>query len=218
MSHVAEAAYFRIAESGFRPGAIIDIGAFRGDWTRLIAPIFPNTPILMCEAQSEKETVLIQVKKELANCDYEICLLGKNEGEPAVFHVMETGSSLYSELSNVARTQRRIETRTLDSVMANRPTKVPLFLKLDVQGAELDILSGGPKTLEAAEIVQLEVALMQYNDGAPTANTVFNFMENRGFAIMDICGFVRPNPAYLSQIDVIFTRTNSKLRTDKFIF
>jgi FkbM family methyltransferase len=219
LSHIAEVSYFRLAKQGFCPNGIIDIGAYRGDWTRLVAKSFPQAPILMIEAQTEKSGCLDVVRSELSLAEYTLCLLGSSEGSEVIFNVMETGSSIYSERSNIPRTQRRLTMRTLDGVLKEYPRlKEPLFVKLDVQGAELEVLRGGERALQAAEVVQLEVALMPYNEGAPMANAVINFMAERDFMFFDICGFVRPNPSYLTQIDVLFVRTDSKLRSDYFAF
>ena len=139
-------------------------------------------------------------------------MLGKEEGAEAIFNVMETGSSLFAERSNVPRIQRALTTHTLDNVLNKYPQlKTPLLIKLDVQGAELDALA-------LTEVVQLEVALMSYNEGAPDIDDVLKFMAERGFAFFDICGFHKVIPKYLAQIDVLFVRTDSTLRTDQFIF
>jgi len=89
---------------------------------------------------------------------------------------------------------------------------------LDVQGAELDVLTGGSHTLNLAEVVQLEVALMNYNEGAPDLNAVVNFMTAHDFSFFEICGLVKPNPKYLSQIDILFVHKSSTLRRDHFVF
>jgi FkbM family methyltransferase len=219
LSHIAEVSYFRLERQGFRPKGIIDIGAYQGDWTRLIAKFFPRVPILMIEAQAEKKPFLDSVRTELPRVDYLLCLLGDNDGSQVIFNIMETGSSIYSERSNMLRTQRRLSMRTLDGVLKEYPQlKEPLFIKLDVQGAELDVLRGGRNALRAAEVIQMEVALMPYNEGAPLATTVFNFMAELNFVVFDICGFVRPTPPHLAQIDVLFVRADSTLRNDYFVF
>ena len=219
LSHIAEVSYLRLAQRGFRPGAIIDIGAYQGDWTRLIARAFPRVPILMVEAQVEKKRHLDAIRSDIPSAGYELCLLGSGEESEVVFHVMESGSSTYSERSNVPRVQRTLKTRTLDNVLKQHPgLSGPFFIKLDVQGAEIDILRGAESALRKTEIVQLEVALMQYNEGAPTANAVLNFMEERGFLLFDVCGFVRPSPSYLTQIDVLLVSRDSTLRRDFFTF
>lgn len=219
LANIAEVSYFRLAKQGFRPNGIIDIGAYEGQWTRLVAKIFPLAPILMIEAQVEKKNFLESVRDELPLVAYNISLLGKEEGSEAIFNVMETGSSIYSERSNAPRTQRSLTIYTLDSVLEeNSRLREPFFIKLDVQGAELDVLLGGSRALNMAEVVQLEVALLPYNEGAPVANDVFNFMADLGFLIFDICGFVRQKPSNLVQIDVLFVRKELRLRRDFVVF
>jgi FkbM family methyltransferase len=219
LAHIAEASYFRLSQVGFRPRGILDIGAYDGSWTRTVAKIFPQVPILMIEAQEEKRQTLDRVRADVPLVDYALCLLGDKNGAEATFNVMETGSSIYSENSDAPRRVCRLRMRTLDAVLQERPQlSEPLFVKLDVQGAELDVLLGGQSTLKVSEIVQMEVALMSYNAGAPEAIDVFQFMADRGFVVYDICGFVRPNPSYLAQVDVLFVRKDSALRRHFFRF
>ena len=112
-----------------------------------------------------------------------------------------------------------IPMRTLDHVLSSRQRIAqPIFLKLDVQGGELECLRGGNGTLAQAEVVQLEVALLNYNEGAPQATEVISFMDAAGFTMFDIAGLVRPNGIDLVQIDIIFVRATSKLRPDFFRF
>jgi FkbM family methyltransferase len=219
LAHIAETSYVRLAELGFRPGGILDIGAYEGSWTRTVANIFQGIPILMIEAQEEKRQALDRVRADFPLVDYTLCLLGDEDGAETTFNVMETGSSIYNENSDAPRRERRLAMRTLDAVLQERPhLSEPLFLKLDVQGAELDILRGGQAALKSSEVVQLEVALVSYNVGAPEAIDVFQFMRDRGFVMYDICGFVRPNPSCLAQIDVLFVRKVSALRPHFFRF
>ena len=218
-AHIAVTSYFRLAQLGFRPNGIVDVGAYEGNWTRTVANVFPRVPIFMIEAQAEKKQVLDCVRADVPLVDYELCLLGDKDGAGATFNVMETGSSIYSENSDAPRRQRRLTMRTLDAVLQERPQlSEPLFVKLDVQGAELDVLRGGQVALKSSEVIQLEVALMNYNAGAPEAIDVFQFMADRGFVMYDICGFVRPNPSYLVQVDVLFVRKDSALRRHFFTF
>ena len=87
-----------------------------------------------------------------------------------------------------------------------------------MQGSELDILERGQTALAAAEVVQLEVALLQYNEGAPLAHKVIEFMVSKGFLFFDIGGFVRPKPLNLVQMDVLFVKKDSNLRQNFFDF
>lgn len=211
-----EVAYRRVSAKGFCPGGIVDVGAYEGNWTRTARRVFPGTPILMAEAQEAKAPLLKKVADELGNVRVAQAVLARAAGEERVFYEMETGSSLLPEQSNVRRRERRLITQTLDTVAADLPG--PLFLKIDVQGAELEVLEGGQQTLARAELVQLEVAFLPYNAGAPTIVEVVDYMHERGFVPYDLAGEVRPNFDDLVQVDLLFVPESSRLRPRHFEF
>jgi len=212
-----ERAYSRLRDGGFRPGGIIDIGANCGDWTKHCADIFPDAQFFMIEARSEMEPILKQVSMDNSNVRYVVALLGPQERNGVEFYVQGSGSSIYHERSDIEHSRTRLSMTTLDRVLPESLC-APLFLKLDVQGAELDILRGASVTMEKAEVVQLEVPLLAYNEGAPTSSEVVSFMDQRGFAIFDISGFIRPFGMELVQIDILFVRKISHLRPTSFQF
>lgn len=214
LRRLPQAVYWRLREKQFKPGAIIDIGAHEGTWARTIRTIFPHSPVLMIEAREEQKSRLETVCSDLQEIEYVIALLGREPQEAVKFHACDTGSSIFAERSNAPRTQRVLSMRTLDDVCSQFSLAAPLFLKLDIQGGELECLRGATATLRKTEVIQLEVALLHYNDGAPKASEIIEFMEMRGFAMFDIAGFVRPNGIDLVQIDIVFVRKNSPMRPD----
>jgi FkbM family methyltransferase len=218
---LTETAYTRLRRLGFRPNGIVDVGAYQGEWSRLIAGVFPRIPIVMIDAQEDMSSALQLVKRTLAGTNYKVCLLGASEGAKVSFNLMGRGSSMYRERSNAPRNIVYLTTQTLDNVIGEFANlREPLLIKLDVQGAELDVLQGAIKTLEKTEIIQLEVSLMRYHDDAPTICDVFEFMKDRGFVPFDVCGFVRAPPKYLAlmQADILFAREYSILRGSYFEF
>ena len=219
LRQLPRAAYWRLREQGFAPGGIVDVGAHEGQWTRMIREIFPSAPILMIEARQEQKPTLQRVCAELPDVELAIALLGRESLASAPFQVSGTGSSIFPERSNAIKVPRMIPMCTLDHVLSSHERIAqPLFLKLDVQGGELECLRGGNVTLAKAEVVQLEVALLNYNEGAPPATEVISFMGAGGFTMFDIAGLVRPNGIDLVQIDIIFVRATSGLRPDFFHF
>lgn len=211
-----KAAYERLAARGYRPAAIVDVGAYEGNWTRLARSVFPDAPAIMIEAQEGKVSHLQKVCSDLPGTHYVSALLGGSSSDGVLFYEMETGSSFFPEQSNVARVEKVLPMRTLDEVVAGLDG--PLFLKVDVQGAELQVLRGGTETLGRADLVQLEVAMLPYNAGAPSMLEVMNFMDEAGFVPFDVSGFSRPNDLDLVQIDLLFVPRGSPLRPTYFNF
>jgi FkbM family methyltransferase len=207
-----EAAYRRLASKGWRPASINDVGAYQGEWTRMVRGIFPGIPVLMVEAQKAKAAGLEALCSELGGVSLASAVLAADAGEEVTFYEMETGSSYFPERSNAPRTATTYLTRTLDEVA--EAFEGPLFLKVDVQGAELKVLAGGLQTLKRSEVVQLEVPFVSYNEGAPTLLEIILFMNERDFIPIDVSGFSRPNGIDLVQADFLFVRRDSTIRPD----
>lgn len=208
------AAYRRVQAHGYAPSGLVDVGAYEGHWTRSARAVFGDVPTLMIEPQEAKHPLLEALCQELPRTRLIPQVLAACAGEAVTFYEMETGSSLMPERSNAPRREITLVTQTLDAVA---PDSDNLFLKIDAQGAELEILAGGEATLRRASLVQLEAAVAQYNEGAPTLREVLAFMEDRGFAMLDMAGRSRIQN-YLVQMDLLFVPHNSPLRRDFFEF
>jgi glycine cleavage system regulatory protein len=85
------------------------------------------------------------------------------------------------------------------------------FMKLDVQGYELEILRGAARAMEQAQAVYLEVSLVPVNDGCPLFNEVMQFMDAKGFRLLDFCSQTRRKDGVLWQTDLMFVKTGSPL-------
>jgi FkbM family methyltransferase len=206
-----------LKNNGFAPSAIVDVGAYVGDWSRTAAGVFPSAPLLMIDANPKNEEALQNAQREIgARSNYLVTLLGP-EAKPSVrFYTLGTGSSVLPELTTYARGETTLPMNTLDSVAGAIARQAPILLKLDVQGFELEVLGGGESVLKQAEVVLLEAALLPYNEGAPLFQEVVRFMAEAGFAVYDFCGQSRRETDWaLLQTDVVFARNDSPLRQRK---
>jgi len=200
-------------DNGFTPEAVIDVGAYIGNWSALARRVFPAARVLMIEAQPSKRDKLQSLASRDTSLTFRSALLGAAP-QPAVrFFDMETGSSIYSENSGAARKELSLPMRTLDDVAedAGFAAMANMLLKLDVQGAELDVLRGGERTLANVAAVLAEVSLVEYNAGGPLAWDVIRFMHEHGFVIHELAGFRRIRRV-MGQLDLVFVREDSPLR------
>ena len=54
-------------------------------------------------------------------------------------------------------------------------------MKIDVQGAEVDVLKGATEAFSECKDIILEAQHVDYNEGAPKFEEVRNFLESMGF-------------------------------------
>lgn len=203
-----------LARLGFRPNFCVDVGAYHGEWTKIFKSVFPGTRIFMVEAQEAKRPILERVAAGFGDVSMEIALLGPREGEQVRFHEMETGSSVFAESSPYQRKTTERTTRTLDGIVSAAALPRVDFLKLDVQGYELEVLKGAPRILQQAEAVLMETSLVPVNAGCPPFAEVIASMATAGFRLFDFCSQVRRTDGVLWQTDLLFLREGSPFLPD----
>jgi FkbM family methyltransferase len=201
---------------GFSPGTVIDVGVAHG--TPDLYAVFPDAYFLLIEPLPDFEPVLRQIL-EGRQGRYVMAAAGRAPGV-ALLNVHRdhlAGSSLYREAMGPAADGEplQVEVVTLDAVLQDAAALPPYLLKVDVQGAELDVLEGGAATLEHTEVVVLEVSLFEFMRGAPVLDEVVAYMKDRGFVAWDIIpGCNRPLDGALAQVDIVFVKERGSLRAD----
>ena len=197
---------------GFKPDAVIDIGAYKGDWTARVSKIFENSKFLMIEPQKSKETILSDLVKQNKNIFYKQTLLGEENKDKVQFFEMESGSSIYEEQTLVSRKIKYLPMTTLNDLVNEFQLKGKFFLKLDVQGAELDVLAGASQIIQDIEVILVEVSLLSYQKGGPLFAEVVNYLNSKDFVLFDICNQYRKPDKTLFQVDLMFIKRKSPIR------
>ncbi len=169
---------------------ILDIGANRGDFSRFCAVSFPDATIHAFEPLTECRPVL----KELAGKYQQIHLhpvaLGETAGEVEMFENAYNPSSSILPMLDRHRElwpktawdkKIRVTMETLDHFVKNLDLKPPLFIKIDVQGYEMHVLSGAKRVLQNTSVIMTEVLFEPlYKDQADFIEIV-NFLGGQGF-------------------------------------
>ena len=187
----------------FNPYRILDIGANIGQFYKLAKQTYPDAYIFSIEASPDCEKYLKEITQ-----DYYIGLLAKDNVEYDFFSRKGdstcTGNSIYRELTQFYSDDQ------LDILKQKGIQLDDLFesdsefdlIKIDTQGSELDIISGGKNLCSKAKGILLEVSLTQYNEGAPLYEEVIQFMKDFGFRPEVILDEARNHGSH--QQDILF--------------
>jgi len=142
--------------------AFVDVGANVGYYTRMAARIVgPNGKVLAFEPLPTAYQLLQRNSADLVNVLALQSALGDRSGT-VPFYVHPSGDQSSTMNMGDAQEQIRVEIKTLDS-MTGQFDRVD-FIKIDVEGSELQVLQGGKETIERFEpVIQFEF-LPKYQD------------------------------------------------------
>ncbi len=97
--------------------------------------------------------------------------------------------------------------RTLDSLAADLELEDRLYVKLDVQGFENEVIAGGRATLERAYMVAMEVSFAPLYEGVPVFHELYETMRGLGFEFRGMLGqLIGPLDGAILQGDALFVR------------
>lgn len=196
---------------------VLDVGASVGNYGKRIREAGYEGPICSFEPLS---AAFRQLERNTAGDPLWQCRNLALGPEPGTAEINVAGNSESSSLlameerheqaapSSVYIGTETVEVTTLDAVWdevagdAKRP-----FLKLDVQGYELETLRGGSNVLARLYGVQAELSLVPLYEGGPLWLEVVQFMSDHGFHVAGLeGGYTDPETGEMLQADAIFIR------------
>ncbi len=176
-----------------RQGLIVDLGANVGDWAAAVLRVEPNAEVIAVEPAPGPRQALQQrfgnrvtvdaraVSGEVGLAAFHVTVHSHNAslrsphpesdvlyGVPGAWQVKET---------------IEVQTTTVDQLVAGRSVAL---LKIDVQGAERDVLAGAASTLPCTEAVLLEMTFVSHYAGDTTFPWLHEHMAEQGFELVGL--------------------------------
>ncbi len=196
----------------FAPDVVFDVGVGAG--TRWLYKTYPDARFVLVDPQERSAE---RSKSAARGFDFHAVALGASDGE-AVLKIPRTddgrGNAMASLFERTDRLSTQFEAiseetvpvRTLDGLAADYPGRVGL--KIDTEGAEIEILKGATETLKRTDFVVLEVSVTRRFDNIPKPSQAVALLADAGLEMRDILATAetagpRAKPRHM---DVLFTR------------
>lgn len=192
---------------------VLDIGAYRGDFTDTIKSVWPSAIVHQFEADERQAEWLSQ--------NAFIGLLGDEDGKEVNFYTLTrdkitTGSSIFKEqtihYSQNSTVIIKKEMITIDTLAKTHNFfgnwKDNGLIKLDTQGSELLILAGASNFIKEKQpkFILIECSWLEYNKGAPLFLEVTTELDKLGYKAKDIYDMSYDTVGNLLQTDILFER------------
>jgi FkbM family methyltransferase len=179
------------------PMVIFDVGARGGvnsEWA-----VFGDQISVYCFEPDEEECRRLTAEAA-PQVHYIASALGRSSGVKTLFEAkLPYSSGLYKTRmeyfdrflngdNGVTVAERNVAVRSLDEVIASANIDHVDFIKLDAEGAELDILEGAEATVKSGNFVGVlsEIRLHGEINGSPPFAMLDTFLRRQGFRLFDL--------------------------------
>jgi FkbM family methyltransferase len=202
-----EEALKHLQRLNFNPSVIVDVGAANGTFPLL--KVYPRSRYLWIEPLVEFQEDLKQLAAKYKG-DYILAAAAKSTGSIKLnVHPDLGGSSTHREADGLEADgiEREVKLIKLDDLIDQYGLNRDVLLKVDVQGAELEVLAGAPQLMHHCEVIILEVSFFKFLKTNPEFFDAVSYMKSKGFVAYDIFdGHNRPLDHALAQKDILFVK------------
>jgi FkbM family methyltransferase len=199
---------------------IIDIGANSGIYGLEMRKLGFSGEIISFEPLSDAFRLLSKNSSSDNHWQILNCAVGDKDGETLINISKNSVSSSILEMlplhfenakNSVYINKETIKICKLDTVFDNyyQPGD-KIFLKIDTQGYEKNVLEGAIKSIPKIKGMQLELSLVSLYNGSPQYMEMLDYINSLGFQLYSIeNGFYEAKTGRLMQIDGIFFREDN---------
>jgi FkbM family methyltransferase len=192
-----------------RPRTVIDVGV--GNGTPNLYEAFPDARLVLVEPLAEFAAPIAATLARRPGVHFPVAVgAAAAERDVRVEPRFAERSSFYARhelaVTGDPTTVRRVTVTTLDALLAAHRFEGPFVLKIDAEGAELEVVRGATEVLRHTELVIAEVSVLDRFAGGYTFAEFVAAMDDAGFAARDVLGIGRADSSDVTFVDLAFKR------------
>ena len=195
-----------------KPRTIIDVGANKGQFSLVARHLFPEARIHAFEPLEREREVYRSVVS--GPVQMHSVALGMTKGSADFFvasradssSLLAPGQAQKSAYGVDLSSTTRVSVDRLENVIGAEDLVGPVLLKLDVQGAELEVLRGAEQLLARIDAVYCEVSFIELYERQAMAGAIVSFLDSRGLALRGAFNVSVTRQFGPTQADFLFSR------------
>jgi FkbM family methyltransferase len=189
---------------GEKARTVIDVGAYLGETAHWFSVLFPNATVWAVEPFPESFAKLA-LKSSNKLKPFNFAVTNFDGSVELYYNSIPHTSGIYpinSESSDSLSVAQQgesgaaavnssvgsvmVDARSLNSFVAEQNIQEIDLLKIDVQGAEVDVLKGSGQILNRVAVVLIEISLYDYYEKSSTIGDVESYLSPHGFSLWSV--------------------------------
>jgi FkbM family methyltransferase len=196
------------------PATVVDIGVNHGQFLHLAARLWSDAQVIGVEPNAGLAAKADALYGDNPRVRIESCAVGAENGQINLFVTAnDQNSSIHAPSAafhddrtddGVVRTEA-VALKRLDTLLDGDTG--PMLVKIDVQGAELEVLQGAGDRLDDVAVIIIESPFEVAYDGAAGFDEIYRFLTARGFVYEGALGQLNSkHTGRVRQEDSIYVR------------
>ncbi len=223
-SRISLAGHLKDLFTSLSINCVIDVGAHFGEYGLVLREFGYTGQIISFEPVAQSYAVLERQCSRDGRWSAHQLALGSAEGYAAinVTRVTELCSFLpstgYADAffrmytpDNEVQSTENVKIERLDNIFDKIVGSLPdpnVYLKLDTQGWDLEVLKGADACLERVCALQSEVSVKPIYEGMPTYVEAISYMNSKGFELTGLFPVIRDLQNRVIEFDCMMVRTS----------
>lgn len=176
--------------NNLKVASIIDVGANAGQWIKAVNPSNLTGTVWCFEPLEVPYKKLEKSAKGYPNVKVFKLAFSDFTGQSQMFVASNGGASSsinapteHLNLHSAIKFSKRetIDVSTIDEFFSKHELLLPVYLKIDTQGHEWNVIKGGTKTLTNVAVIELESCMTAQYQGEKAHHALINELTKLGF-------------------------------------
>ena len=189
------------------PATVVDVGVNAGQFLHLAQVLYPKAALVGIEPAKTLCDKLARIHDGDARVTLHCCAAGSAEGEAEFFVTAgDQNSSTHRPGARfeLVRTEK-VPAHRLDGLLGD--ASGPMLVKIDVQGAEMEVLEGLGERIGDFSVLIIEAPFEQDYQGAGGFDDIYAFLTQRGLAYRGALGQLNAvDTGHVRQEDSVYIR------------
>jgi FkbM family methyltransferase len=198
---------------------VLDVGANTGQYFKFLRTAGYYGRVVSFEPLSDAYSQLVEMSKKdpkweiatrtaIGNLEGEISInIASNSQSSSLLQMLDRHKEAFPESAYVG--SETVKITKLDYIATHFIAENNrIFLKIDVQGYEQQVLEGAKSILSQVEGIQLEMSLVRLYEGELLLTEMLDYMKNLGYSLHHLSPVIfDPNTGQALQLDGIFFKS-----------
>lgn len=169
---------------------IVDVGANLGQFVKKIVKVLPHSKVLCFEPLPEEFQKLKRIFKNNPNFSIKNYALGNSTGKMYFHKSKFSPSSSVLNMSDIhkfnfpftsASIQIEVMMEKLDNFLSEIDPDEKTLVKIDVQGYESEVISGGEQVIRKSKVLLIEVSFRELYNGQKLFDDLYPRLRELGY-------------------------------------